>query len=185
LSPCFTQAPTSIKNSLQSYKIFKNNKIKWTNKYNRANIPLIYNDRFLKLLTKIAYNINPVTVEFESKLKSVIKQKSTDSWNEFNNQACSIMLSGAALFKDSQKLEFLLILKKEHTVYGLQAFVARCLPSLIYKHLKHKPKHNFKQKKSAPSRVSKLTLELTRKTNIRQSNRINKPNTPLIRQNSK
>jgi hypothetical protein len=126
-----------------------------------------------------------VTVEFKSKLKSVIKQKSTDFWNKFNNQAYSIILSNAALFKKSQKLEFLSILKNKHTVYSLWAFVARCLLSLIYKHLKHKPKCDFKQKKSMPLRVLKLTLELTRKTSIQRSNRINKPNTPSIRQNSR
>jgi hypothetical protein len=184
-SPCSTQAPTSIKDSLRSYGISEDDEIKWTDKYNRASIPLMRNDRFSKLLTEIACDTDPATVEFESKLKSVMEQKSTDSRNEFNDQACSIMLSGAALFEDSQKLEFLSILEKEHTVYGLRAFVARCLPSLIYEHPKHKPKRDSKQKKSAPPRVPKLTPESTGKTGMRRSNRINKPNTPSIGQNGR
>jgi hypothetical protein len=118
-NPCSTQAPTSIKDSLRSYGISEEDKNKWKNKYNHTSLRLIRDNLFSKLLTDIACDTYPTTVEFKSKLKSVIEQKSTDSRNEFNDQVCTIMLDGAAIFKESQRLEFLLVLDNKHAVYYL------------------------------------------------------------------
>ena len=103
----------------------------------------MHNHLFWKLVINIARNSNPV--EVKSKLKSIIKQKTTNSQNEFNDQTSKIMLSGAILFEESQLIEYFLGLNKQHTILSLEAFISYCLPLLIDRHSKHKSKHSPKQ----------------------------------------
>ena len=178
-TPGSTQAPTSIEDKLRSYGISEEDENKWKEKYNRALLPYLRDDLFLELLYDIACKTDPATAEFESKLRSVMEQKSTDSQNEFHDQACKIMLPGAALFEKAQKLKFLSILDNEHTVYGIQAFVAHCLPSLIYEHTKHKPKCTPRKKRSVPR--SKIpNIPSPGQGSRRRSNRIKQLKTPSV-----
>ncbi len=96
------QAPTSTKDSLPGYGISTEDAEKWNDEYNRISLPIMPDHLFWNLLIEISRDIHPTDVE--SKLKTVIEQKTIDSRNKFNDQASDIMLSGTALFKDSSRL---------------------------------------------------------------------------------
>jgi hypothetical protein len=176
------QAPTSTKDSLPSYGISIEDADQWNEKYNRTSLPLMPDHLFWNLLVEIASD----TPEVEPKLKSVMEQKTTDSRNEFNDQASDTMLSGTALFKDSSRLmEFFSALNQEHTILGLEAFMSRCLPLLIDGHLKRKSKRGPKQRKPAPAKVSGSSSKPTGKPSIRRSDRSKAPVEPSTRQDGR
>jgi hypothetical protein len=53
LTPYSTQAPTSVKESLPSYRISLKDADKWNAKYNCESLPLMHKDLFWKLLKDI------------------------------------------------------------------------------------------------------------------------------------
>lgn len=178
------QAPTSTIDSLPNYGISTEDADKWNDKYNRTSLPLMPDHLFWNLLIEIARDTPPA--EVESKLKNAMEQKTTDSRNEFNDQASDTMLSGTALFKESSRLmEFFSALNREHTILGLETFMSRCLPLLIDGHLKRKSKRGPKQQKSAPPKISKLSSKSVGNPSIRQSNRIKTPNAPSTGQDGR
>ena len=71
-TPCSTQAPTSIKESLP-YGIF--NAEKWNREYNYESLPRIHEDKFWGVLIEVAGDTNPAGIEFESKVGSVMEQR--------------------------------------------------------------------------------------------------------------
>ncbi|KAF4630414.1 hypothetical protein G7Y89_g7719 [Cudoniella acicularis] len=82
-TPCSTQAPTSIKDSLPSYGISIENAEKWNREYNCESISRIYEHKFWGLLIEVAGDANPADVEFESKVRSVIEQRNARSREKF------------------------------------------------------------------------------------------------------
>jgi hypothetical protein len=184
-TPCSTQAPTSIKDSLPSYGISIKNAEKWNREYNHESLPRIHEDRFWELLIEVAGDTNPADVEFESKVMSVMEQRNARSRAKFEEQAYKIMLSGAKLFQDqTQKSDFLSAIDEQHTIHGFEALIANCFPVLINALQKRKPKHRQRsstvgtRKNPESQRVSKSSSELNGQTGTRRSSRIKKPNTP-------
>ena len=165
------QVLTSTKDSLSSYSISTENTNKQNNKYNRTSLLLMPNYLFWYLLIEITCNTYPA--EVKSKLKSIMKQKTTDSRIEFNDQASNTMLSDTVLFKESSWLmEFFLALNKEYTILSLKAFMLCYLLLLIDEYLKRKSKCSPKQQKPMSPKVLKLLLESIRKPSIQRSNHI-------------
>ncbi len=72
-TPCSTQAPTSIKDSLPGFGISLENAEKWNRLYNHESIPRIHEDKFCGLLIEVAGGVNPADVE--SKVRSVMEQR--------------------------------------------------------------------------------------------------------------
>jgi len=184
-TPCSTQAPTSIKDSLPSYGISIENAEKWNREYNHESLPRIHEDRFWEVLIEVAGDTNPADVEFESKVGSVMEQKDAQSRAKFDEQAYKIMLPGAKLFlNQSQKSDFLSALNEQHTIHGFEALIANCFPVLINALQKRKAKHRQRsstgrtRKNPESQRVSKSSSELNRQTGTRRSSRNKNPNTP-------
>lgn len=182
-TPCSTQAPTSIKDSLPSYGISIENAEKWNREYNYESIPRIHEDKFWGLLIEEAGGANPADVE--SKVRSVMEQRNTRSREKFEEQAYEIMLPGAKLFQDrSQKSVFLSALDEQHTIHGYEAFIADCLPVLVNALQQRKPKHRQRsgtghtRKKAVSQGVSKSSSESIGKIGTRRSLRNKKPDTP-------
>ena len=183
-TPCSTQAPTSIKDSLPSYGISIENAEKWNREYNHESLPRIHEDRFWGLLIEVAGDTNPADVEFESKVGSVMEQRNARSRAKFEEQAYKIMLSGAKLFPDqSQKSDFLSALDEQHTIHSYEALIANCLPVLVSALQQRKTKHGQRgstghtRKKSVPQRVPMSSSESIGQTGTRRSSRNKKPNT--------
>jgi hypothetical protein len=182
-TPCSTQAPTSIKDSLPSYGISIENAEKWNREYNYENIPRIHEDKFWELLIEAAGGASPADVE--SKVRSVMEQRNVRSREKFEEQAYKIMLPGAKLFQDqSQKSAFLSALDEQHTIHGFEALIANCFPVLINALQKRKAKHRQRsstgrtRKNPESQRVSKSSSELNGQTGTRRSSRNKNPNTP-------
>jgi hypothetical protein len=182
-TPCSTQAPTLIKESLASYGISLEDADKWNGEYNRESLPLMHDDLFWKLLKEIARDTDPADVE--SKLKSRMEQNSVRSRADFDRARYEIMLSGPELFQDeSQKLAFTLALNAQHTVRGFEDLIAHCVPQLVNWCQKRKSQRRQqsitgpKQKKLAPRRVSKSSSQPTGGKGWRRSPRNKQPKTP-------
>ncbi|TVY86305.1 hypothetical protein LAWI1_G008826 [Lachnellula willkommii] len=140
-TPCSTQAPTSIEDSLPSYGISTENTQKWKLLYNRETLPRMHDDKFYELLVEVAGDTNPADAKFGSKVGSVMKQRNARSRAKFEEQAYEIMLSGAKLFQDqSQKSDFLSALDEQHTIYSYEALITNCLPVLVNALQQRKPK---------------------------------------------
>jgi hypothetical protein len=129
-----TRAPISIKDSLPSYGISKESAQKWKGLSNHDHepLPLIYDDKFYQLLIDTTSDANPADVEFESKLKSVMEERTARSRALFEEQTYEILLEGVKLFQDpSQKSDFLSALDPQHSIHGFESFIANCLPMLV------------------------------------------------------
>jgi hypothetical protein len=85
-------------------------------------------DSFWNLLADIARDTDPASPEFEPKLRRDINDRSASSKRQFDKEADKIIMSGPLPFDNDSQSESLLSMLGDHTVYGTQAFVARCLP---------------------------------------------------------
>ncbi|KAL3423678.1 hypothetical protein PVAG01_05425 [Phlyctema vagabunda] len=91
--------------------------------------------RFYTLVMQISDRISPTEPKFESRLDSIMEERSSLSLERFEHQAYKILRAGSReLFQDeSQQLDFLLALDKQHTVEGFEALLSDCVPALIDK----------------------------------------------------
>lgn len=138
---------------------------------------------FWNLLADIARDTDPASPEFEPKLRRDIDERSASSKRQFDKEADKIIMSGPLPFDNDSQSESLLSMLGDHTVYGTQAFVARCLPELLEARKQHSKQQQtarrVRRKTPARRRVSNSSSGSAGETGRRRSPRIHKLlNTP-------
>ncbi|RDL33192.1 uncharacterized protein BP5553_08631 [Venustampulla echinocandica] len=186
-----TQAPTTpIEDKLPRHGISKDRAEAWNRKYNYESLPRMHEDFFYGLLIEVAGEINPADEEFESKVESkvgsIMEEKSTQSREKFDDTAYEIIGTGFKLFQDKElSKSWYHSFLDPHSIHSLETFFANCLPVLINKLRELRERKSKGRKRGSTGntwkrspKVQKPIPESDGGTGTRRSSRIKKSHTP-------